>query len=119
MAVWSTIEVAYFWYVHMFPKNVQHLWQYEVLYWLHTFGTFIRSLKMCNIYGGMKRYSKGIFFYETRQKIFSLLGGKTEFEFWPLRQCKENNSYFYIEKWTFKIMCEVCYRAKRDKKEAT
>ena len=29
------------------------------------------------------------------------------------------NSYFYIEKWTFKIMCEVCYRAKRDKKEAT
>ena len=28
-------------------------------------------------------------------------------------------SYFYIEKWTFKIMCEVCYRAKRDKKEAT
>ena len=32
---------------------------------------------------------------------------------------KKNNSYFYIEKWTFKIMCEVCYRAKRDKKEAT
>ena len=30
-----------------------------------------------------------------------------------------DNSYFYIEKWTFKIMCEVCYRAKRDKKEAT
>ena len=29
------------------------------------------------------------------------------------------SSYFYIEKWTFKIMCEVCYRAKRDKKEAT
>ena len=29
------------------------------------------------------------------------------------------NSYFYIEKLTFKIMCEVCYRAKRDKKEAT
>ena len=29
------------------------------------------------------------------------------------------NNYFYIEKWTFKIMCEVCYRAKRDKKEAT
>ena len=28
-------------------------------------------------------------------------------------------SYFYIEKWTFKIMCEVCYRAKPDKKEAT
>ena len=22
------------------------------------------------------------------------------------------NSYFYIEKWTFKIMCEVYYRAK-------
>ena len=31
----------------------------------------------------------------------------------------KKNSYFYIEKWTFKIMCEVCYRAKRDKKEAT
>ena len=29
------------------------------------------------------------------------------------------NSYFYIEKWTFKVMCEVYYRAKRDKKEAT
>ena len=29
------------------------------------------------------------------------------------------NSYFYIEKWTFKGMCEVSYRAKRDKKEAT
>ena len=28
-------------------------------------------------------------------------------------------SYCYIDKWTFKIMCEVCYRAKRDKKEAT
>ena len=27
-------------------------------------------------------------------------------------------SYFYIEKWTFKGMCEVYYRAKRDKKEA-
>ena len=27
--------------------------------------------------------------------------------------------YFYIEKWTFKGMCEVYYRAKRDKKEAT
>ena len=32
-------------------------------------------------------YFKGIFFYETRQKIFSLLGGKTEFEFRQLRQC--------------------------------
>ena len=29
------------------------------------------------------------------------------------------NSYFYIEKWTFEILCEVCYRAKQDKKEAT
>ena len=29
------------------------------------------------------------------------------------------NSYFYIEKWTFKGMCEIYYRAKRDKKEAT
>ena len=32
-------------------------------------------------------YCKGICFYETRQKIFRLLGGKTEFEIWPLRQC--------------------------------
>ena len=31
----------------------------------------------------------------------------------------QENSYFYIEKLTFKGMCEVCYRAKRDKKEAT
>ena len=29
------------------------------------------------------------------------------------------NDYFYIKKWTFKVMCEVYYRAKRDKKEAT
>ena len=29
------------------------------------------------------------------------------------------NSYVYIEKWTFKVMCEVCYRSKRDKKEAS
>ena len=29
------------------------------------------------------------------------------------------NSYFYIEQWTFKGICEVYYRAKRDKKEAT
>ena len=35
----------------------------------------------------VKSNNKGIFFYETRQKIFSLLGGKIEFEFWPLRQC--------------------------------
>ena len=28
------------------------------------------------------------------------------------------NSYFYIEKRTFKVMCEVYYREKRDKKEA-
>ena len=28
-----------------------------------------------------------------------------------------DNSYFYIEKWTFKVICEVFYRAKRDKKE--
>ena len=26
------------------------------------------------------------------------------------------NSYFYIEKWIFQVMCEVYYRAKRDKK---
>ena len=31
----------------------------------------------------------------------------------------QSNSYLYIEKRTYKIMCEVCYRAKRDKKEAT
>ena len=36
-----------------------------------------------------------------------------------VRKSEKRNSYFYIEKWTFKIMCEVCYRAKRDKKEAT
>ena len=29
------------------------------------------------------------------------------------------NSYFYTEKWTFKVMCNVYYRAKRDKKEET
>ena len=29
------------------------------------------------------------------------------------------NSYFYIAKWTFKVMYEVYYRAKRDMKEAT
>ena len=40
------------------------------------------------------------------------------FECTPMNKCIQN-SYFYIEKWTFKIMCEVCYRAKRDKKEAT
>ena len=32
---------------------------------------------------------------------------------------KIRNSYFYIEKWTVKAMCEVYYQAKRDKKEAT
>ena len=31
---------------------------------------------------------------------------------------RPHNSYFYIEKWTFKGMCEVFNRAKRDKKEA-
>ena len=34
-------------------------------------------------------------------------------------ESRVGNSYFYIEKWTFKGMCEVYYRAKRDKKEAT
>ena len=29
------------------------------------------------------------------------------------------NSYFYFEKWTFKVMSGVYYLAKRDKKEAT
>ena len=27
------------------------------------------------------------------------------------------NSYFYIQKLTFKVMCEVYYRVKRDKKK--
>ena len=27
--------------------------------------------------------------------------------------------YSYIEKWTFKVMCKVHYRANQDKKEAT
>ena len=37
-----------------------------------------------------------------------------------LAECgRVENSYFYIEKWTFKVMCEVYYRAKRDKKGAT
>ena len=26
------------------------------------------------------------------------------------------NDYFYIEKWTFKVMCKVYHRAKREKK---
>ena len=71
------------------------------------------------------------------QEIFSLMVGKLNLNFitkkikfnslaiW-LRFCSAGflekfafNSYFYIEKWTFRIMCEVCYRAKRDKKEAT
>ena len=39
------------------------------------------------------------------------------FESWVKRVFR--NSYFYIEKWTLKVMCEVYYRAKRDKKEAT
>ena len=38
---------------------------------------------------------------------------------WEHNYLETDFSYFYIEKWTFKIMCEVCYRAKRDKKEAT
>ena len=29
---------------------------------------------------------KGVFFYETRQKIFSLPWREIVFEFWPLRQ---------------------------------
>ena len=40
-------------------------------------------------------------------------------KYFPMKFIHQRNSYFYIEKWTFKIMCEVCYRAKRDKKEAT
>ena len=42
-------------------------------------------------------------------KRFTSLGHKTF----------TGNSYFYIEKRTFKGMCEVYYRAKRDKKEVT
>ena len=45
---------------------------------------------------------------------------KIMFTFYKLSSAQVvHNSYFYIKKWTFKIMCEVCYRAKRDKKEAT
>ena len=36
---------------------------------------------------------------------------KTLKEFW--------NSGFYIKKWTFKVMYELSYRAKRVKKEVT
>ena len=36
-----------------------------------------------------------------------------------LKRDAKVSSYFYIEKWTFKVMCEVYHRAKRDKKEAT
>ena len=39
--------------------------------------------------------------------------------FAPEEQVIGNAGYFYIEKWTVKAMCEVYYRAKRDKKEAT
>ena len=46
----------------------------------------------------------------------SCASNMTYVDFFPI-ECR--NSYFYIEKWAFKIMCEVCYRAKRDKKEAT
>ena len=53
--------------------------------------------------------------------ITYLVPGKVEKEnhIRKIGKSEERNSYFYIEKWTFKIMCEVCYRAKRDKKEAT
>ena len=57
MRVWSTIVVASFCYDHTFPKNVQHFWGYGALKWLHTFATFIRSLKMCHIFEGMEHYS--------------------------------------------------------------
>ena len=33
------------------------------------------------------------------------------------RYSVKSNSYFYIEKWTFKGMCNVYNRAKRDIKE--
>ena len=56
-----------------------------------------------NIFRHLYVYNFGIFF--------------VSMEWAEMYECK--NSYFYIEKWSFKIMCEVCYRAKRDKKEAT
>ena len=40
----------------------------------------------------------------------------TKVDFSPI-SCKK--APFYIVDWTFKGMCEVYYRAKRDKKEAT
>ena len=40
-----------------------------------------------NLKGKYSNFTKGLFLYETRQKIFRLLGGKKEFEFWLLRQC--------------------------------
>ena len=48
------------------------------------------------------------------QYIIRLYGKKVDFSLLSYK-----TSYFYIEKWTFKVMCEVYYRAKRDKKEVT
>ena len=55
------------------------------------------------------------------QFVTNLVPGKAEKEndIRNVRKSEERNSYFYIEKWTFKGICEVYYRAKRDKKEAT
>ena len=71
-------------------------------------------------------YARQMFFlmllYDTeltvsnKAEIFLEIYGNTQLR---LKSYEVRNSYFYIEKWTFKIMCEVCYRAKRDKKEAT
>ena len=44
-------------------------------------GGGIETAKSPKIYENLFS-GKGLFFYETRQKIFSLLGGKIEFEFW-------------------------------------
>ena len=42
------------------------------------------------------------------------------FDSWYYQEFEEKKiwiSYFHIEKWTSKVMCEVYYRVKRDKKE--
>ena len=60
--------------------------------------------------------------YETFRKKSVLISGTVQCGLRKTNKEKNHyggNSYFYIEKWAFKIMCEVCYRAKRDKKEAT
>ena len=58
--------------------------------------------------------------WKSLQRLFLIESNWKTF-YYSQRSLKDRvrNSCFYIEKWTFKVMCEVCYRAKRDKKEAT